>query len=225
MSVEVVANCLGVDIPASEFLTETRIKRLNRGEYEGQEIAGALHVVHDGDVILEMGAGIGVVGAVVAKNRNPEQITSFEANPDLIPVIQSLYNINGISDLISVRNEVVLAGPEIDSSRDFHIQASYLGSSLIKSEKRRSTTVQVSSCSYDALVQAGYPDVILMDIEGGELEFLETADISGVRAMVIEFHPDAYGIQGMRRCKTILTEAGFVRNDELSSRMVWVVEK
>ena len=58
---EVAAHCLGVDVPQSPFLHENRIQRINEARYEGQEIAGALHVVRQGDNVLELGAGIGYV--------------------------------------------------------------------------------------------------------------------------------------------------------------------
>lgn len=70
---EVAATCLGVKVPQSSFLTETRINRINAARYEGQEIAGALHVIREDDRVLEVGAGLGVVGAVIATNAKPEK--------------------------------------------------------------------------------------------------------------------------------------------------------
>ena len=59
-----VAECMGVKVPPSPYLTEKRIERINAARYEGQEIAGALHVVGPEDRVVEMGAGLGIVGAV-----------------------------------------------------------------------------------------------------------------------------------------------------------------
>ena len=78
---EYVALCKGVRVPHSPFLTETRIARINAERYEGDEIAGALAVVRPGDRVLELGAGLGIVGAVTAKNAAPDAVLSFEANP------------------------------------------------------------------------------------------------------------------------------------------------
>ena len=216
-----VALCHGVRVPDSPLLTPTRIERINAARYEGQEIAGALEVVRPGDRVLELGAGIGVVGAVVALNARPAQVMSFEANPGLIEHIEALYRLNGLQDRIAVRNEVLISAPDAPATMTFHIRNSYLGSSLIDSDSRATTQVEVPVARY-AEVQASFvPDVLLMDIEGGELDFLRHASLEGVRAIVIEFHPEAYGKEGMAECKAILERAGFAKVPDRCTRHVW----
>ena len=225
MDTEIAATCFGLNVPVSAFLNDKRIERLNAGRYEGQEIKGALHVIREGDNVLELGAGIGVVGATAALNNKPAQVISFEANPNLIPVINQLYTANGLSHLISVRNQVLASDPAAPETMTFYVHNSYLGSSLGGDPRRAKEVVDVPVCRWKELMVELKPDVILMDIEGGELAILEHADLSSVRAIVIEFHPGAYGVEGMRKCKSILRDAGFERNDTLSSRTVWVAEK
>ena len=60
-------------------------------------------------------------------------------------------------------------------------------------------------------------DAIMMDIEGGELEFLRHADLSDVKVLVGEFHREIYGSDGMKECRTLLAAKGF-RIDEAHSR-------
>lgn len=216
-----VAECHGVKVPDSPMITPERATRINAARYEGQEIAGALEVIQPGDHVLEMGAGIGLVGAIAAKNGKPAKVLSFEANPNLIPHIQALYKLNRLSKKIEVRNEVLISAPNPPDSLPFHIRNSYLGSSLIDSDSRATTRVDVPTARYDAIHADFKPDVLLMDIEGGELEFLRHASLEGVRAIVIEFHPGAYGKTGMRECKGILEVAGFTKVPEHCTRHVW----
>lgn len=216
-----VATCLGVRVPESPFLNERRIERINAAEYEGQEIAGALHVVRKGDRILELGAGLGIVGAVVAHNGAPERVMSFEANPNLIPHIDALYQMNGLQDRISVTNRVLMPDADRPETASFFVSRSYLGSSLTDKANRATEEIAVATQSLEETMRDLKPQVILMDIEGGELEVLRHADLTGVRAMVVEFHPESYGIPGMRTCKNILREAGFERIETHSSRTVW----
>lgn len=217
---EIAAQCYGVKVPHSPFLHEKRIERINAGRYEGQEIDGALHVISQEDVVLEIGAGIGVVGAVIASNCKPKAVHSFEANPQLIPVITSLYAVNDLQDRISVRNTVLLTGDARPETIPFHIKNSYLGSSLVDDGRARET-VAIETADFGAICEELKPTVLIMDIEGGELELLQGADLSRFRAAVLEFHPRVYGVQGMRTCKSILRDAGLERVDEKSSRTVW----
>lgn len=217
----VAAECHGVKVPDSPMMTPERARRINAARYEGQEIAGALEVIRPGDRVLELGAGLGLVGAIAAMNGAPEKVLSFEANPNLIPHINALYALNGLQDRISVRNEVLISAPDRPDTMTFHIRNSYLGSSLIDSDTRATTAVDVPTADYAQIHRDFAPTVLLMDIEGGELDFLRHASLDGVRAVVIEFHPGAYGKEGMRECKSVLEKAGFAKVPEHCTRQVW----
>ncbi|SDC43350.1 FkbM family methyltransferase [Ruegeria marina] len=220
-TVSVAAECMGVKVPASRFLNDTRIERINAARYEGQEIAGALHVTRPNDRVLEIGAGLGIVGAVVALNAKPEAVTSFEANPELVPEIEALYALNYLGGRISLRNQILISAPDRPDSMPFHLRSSYLGSSLLNPAGRPSTVVDVPTADFAAVCTETRSTVLIMDIEGGELELLRHADLGQFRAVVLEFHPEAYGVEGMRECKAILTGAGFARVEEKSTRTVW----
>lgn len=215
------AICKGVKIPPSPFLTDTRIARIEEARYEGEEIAGALAVVTEKDRVLEMGAGLGVVGGVTAMNAKPQAILSFEANPNLIPHIRALYALNGIEDRIEVRNQLLIAAPDRPDTLTFHVHNSFLGSSLIDREDRRTTPVTIPTVGYEAIRSKFRPTVLIMDIEGGEMDFLEHANLDGIRAVVIEFHPGVYGVDGMKACKRVLRRAGFAPVKSKSTRFVW----
>ncbi len=218
---EIAATCHGINVPMSPFLTEARINRINAHKYEGEEVDGALQVVRPGDRVLELGAGIGLVGAVISLNCTPAKVLSFEANPSLIEHIRKLHALNGLSERMEVRNQVLLSTADAPESISFHIRKSYLGSSLMERAAPAATRVDVPTARYAQVKEQFRPDVLIMDIEGGELDFLRHASLEGVRAVVIEFHPGMYGVEGMRECKRILTEAGFVKKSSHSSRKVW----
>lgn len=217
----VAATCMGLRVPMSRFLNEARIARINAARYEGQEIAGALYVTEPGDRVLEIGAGIGVVGGMIARHTRAARILSFEANPELIPTIKALYALNGLGDLIEVRNAVLVTDPAAPKTVDFHLRSSFLGSSLLNPADRPAQVVQVPTLPIADVCAELRPTVLIMDIEGGEQDLLRAMDLSGFRAVVLEFHPEVYGVEGMRECKEILREAGFDRVKERSTRTVW----
>ncbi|PRY93751.1 FkbM family methyltransferase [Hasllibacter halocynthiae] len=210
----------GLVVPRSRFLNDRRAERIAAGRYEGQEIAGALALVREGDRVLELGAGIGVVGATVALARGPSAVLSFEANPALIPSIEALHAANGLTN-VELRHAVLDASPDRPATRPFAVHASYLGSSLGGAGRR----VDVPTAGWDDVVGALRPDVLICDIEGGEAELLGRVDLSGIRAAVVEFHPGAYGVAGMRACKRALREAGLEPVKDLSTRTVWAAER
>ena len=217
------ACCMGLDVPASPFLTDTRIERLNAGRYEEQEILGALRVVRRDDVVLELGAGLGVVGGLIARNLRPRRVVSYEANPALIPHIEALYRMNALTSRIRVENRVLLAGPDRPDVMTLHLTNSWLGSSIRDEVARKRDAVQVPTGDFQAACDKA--DVLIMDIEGAELDILRHADLSRLRAVVLEFHPDSYGMGGMREAKGLLRAAGFDKIDAVSTRLVWACEK
>lgn len=217
----IAATCHGVAVPASPFLTPKRIARINAARYEGEEIAGALALVRPGDRVLELGAGLGIVGAVVAANRAPARVVSYEANPNLIPHIHALQAINGLADRMEVRHAVLMAGADLPETVTFHLHASYLGSSL----SGQGAGIAVPVDGWDTVAAEFRPDVLICDIEGGEADLLAAADLSGLRAVVIEFHPKAYGVPAMRTLKRRLRDAGLNPVARLSSRAVWAASR
>lgn len=219
------AHYKGVDVPPSPFMNEMRIKRINAGRYEGQEIAGGLAVVQKGDTVLELGAGIGVVGAVVSKNCVPKKHVAFEANPNLIPHIEEIYKLNKLTRRSKVRNEVLMSDTDRPEHVSFYLHKSFLGSSLTKENKREGSEVSVPTASLEVTMEELKPDVVLMDIEGGELDILPHMDLTHVRAVVVEFHPGVYEREGMITCKDVLRQAGFSPIKDLSTRMVWVATR
>ncbi|MGR3453630.1 FkbM family methyltransferase [Pseudooceanicola sp.] len=220
--VRVAANCLGVDVPVSPFLHDQRIERINAARYEEAEILGALRCVRAGDAVLELGAGLGIVGAVVARNLRPSRVRAYEANAALVPHIRALYALNGLEDVISVENRLLIAAPDRPEIMTLNITNSFLGSSVLETARSRDSVEVPTGDFNEACAEA---EVLIMDIEGAELELLRHADLSHLRAVVTEFHPDAYGPEGMKEAKEILRAAGFERIDSCSTRTVWACEK
>lgn len=221
-SPEIAAEYRGVRVPASDRMNDVRIRRINEGRYEGDELAGALKHIKSGDRVMELGAGIGFVGGAIAKLCDGATVRSYEANPNLIDDINALYDANDLGDRIKVRNAVVVSDPARPASMRFRVhKRSYLGSSLLLSDGMMADEVDVPTVGFDEIQRDFNPNVLVMDIEGGELEFLRFADLSQVDTVIIEFHPGVYTKEGMRECKSILRDAGLEPDEEVSTRKVW----
>jgi FkbM family methyltransferase len=215
--VTVVAQCHGIDVPASPHLGPTMIEAIKAGRYEGSEITCGLACIPKGARILELGAGAGIVGAVLARHLAPAAMMSVEANAALLGNIRALHAHNGVADQITLRHGVVLADPDAPDEVEFFIMGNFLGSGLTARNPDRARPVTVPVIRYDDLKRDFPHDAIMMDIEGGELEFLRHADLSHVKVLVGEFHREIYGSEGMKECRALLVAKGF-HIDEVHSR-------
>ena len=198
----------GVKVPASPFLTEKYANWIAKGIYEKPERKLSEKLVQPGDRIIEMGAGLGFVGGYTTCKTTDTVLRSYEANPSLIPHVEALYAMNGIADRAEVRNELLVADPDAPDAVTFHIHGSFLGSSVYKVGGGHRPKLQIPTAAWAKVKQEFRPDVLIMDIEGAELEFFTHADLSGVRAIIVELHPKRYGPEGVEACVAALTAKG-----------------
>lgn len=212
----IVATCHGIAVPAAPHLRPGMIAAMQSGGYERHELAIGLAAIRPGARVLELGAGSGVVGAVLARHCQPEAMLAVEANPQLIPHIEGLYARNGLADRITLRHGVVLTTPEAPERVTFHVNGNFLGSGLAPAKLERTRAVEVPVLRYGALKAAFPHDTIMMDIEGGELDFLRHADLSGVDTFIAEMHRAIYGREGMAEIRRLLQAAGLVMDAEAS---------
>lgn len=220
-----IAHLHGIRVPAAPHFRPKMIASLNAATYEEAEIACGLAAIPRGARILELGAGAGVVSAVLARALAPAAILSVEANPDLIPHIAALHAANGLSDVFTLRHAVVLTAPDAPDSIDFHVMGNFLGSGLTTRKAERARVVSVPVLRFETIRAEFAPDAIMMDIEGGELDFLRHADLSGINTFVAEFHRKIYGREGMRECRRALRAQGLRMDDDISRPGVHVYRR
>ena len=220
---EIVATYHGIEVPDAPHLGSTMINNMNEGSYERREVQSALNFIKKGDRVVEMGAGAGVVGAIAAKNCAPAKIVSFEANHKLIPHVKALYKHNKIQSKIEVRNKIVLSDPTPPKTVEFFIQGGGLGSGVSATQGQdRAEKVSVTVTTWDDIRKKVKPTVLLMNIEGAELEFFRHADLSGIRVIIAELHRHIYHRPGMREIRDGIAAKGFVEDRDASGGGVFV---
>ena len=212
----IVATCHGIEVPDAPHLRPGMISAMQTGGYERHELAIGMATIRPGARVLELGAGSGVVGAVLARHCQPAAMLSVEANPHLIPHIHALYAHNALADRITLRHAVVLTAADAPDSITFFVNGNFLGSGLVPQKIDRAQAVEVPVLPYAALKTAFPHDTIMMDIEGGELDFLRHADLSGVDTFIAEMHRAIYGREGMAEIRGLLQAAGLVMDETVS---------
>lgn len=208
----------GVKVPFVTAIITPKIERpMRNNRYEAGECANLRRILRPGDRVLELGAGVGLLSTVAGMIDGVESVTTVEANPDLIPLIRETHRLNGVT-CVDLRNGVAtpVDGPEID----FYLRPDFWASSMEPDSRPFTRAVKLPRFGLKTLIAQVNPTVIVCDIEGGEKGLFDDADLSGVRAMVVEFHPKVYGDKGVTQIMGILAAKGITlapRNKEGSS--------
>lgn len=206
----------GLSVPITRSGVNKKIlMQLARHDYEVPEIRGLRKAVRKGDRVLELGTGLGIITALVAQAAGASgTILSFEANPDLIPDTRDFLESHGIAN-VEIRHAVVVPKAASDEKRAFLLAESFPTSSLLgAAEAGSEKTISVPVQKLDAVMEELKPDVLICDIEGAEAELIPELDASGLRAAVIELHPDRLTAEQLDAIDSALQRHGLRQDPE-----------
>lgn len=213
----------GLKVPVTgTHVSRSVLKHLWKGGYERPEIDALQAMLRDGDRVLELGTGMGVMSGVLAKANPGVSFRGFEANPALMSPIAELHRINGITN-VTVVNAVLLPDPEHETVR-FNLHANFTESSLM-SEIKTTAGVDVPVQDFCAELATFRPDILVCDIEGGEEALFRGISLAGLRGVVIELHPQLVTRAGIKQIYATCAEAGLYPRVEWSSQTVVAFER
>ena len=206
--VQKMLKCRGMRFPLDRAILPPRIRTLLReGAYEAKEATAVRKLVKADDVVMELGAGIGFMSTLVATKTPAKSVHSFEANPQLMPYIAQVHAENNVTNA-HVTNAVL---GDQDGTAPFYIRKNFLASSLDPMEDAEDCTrVEVPTRDVNAVIKELQPSVLICDIEGAEADLLPQMDLTGLRAVVIETHPQWIGKAGMQKVFRCMDAAGLV---------------
>ena len=205
-----------------EHVSRTVWKHLWKGGYERPEIEAGLALIRPGDKVLELGTGMGIVSGVLAKSDASIKIKTYEANPSLASAINDLHKANGITN-VETHNKVLLPPGMDQSTVTFNLHENFTEGSIEDVASVGSTEVEVED--FQAVFDAFLPDVMVCDIEGGEARLFEDISLNGLRALVIELHPEIVSRSDIKRVYDVCLAAGLYPRVELSDLQVEVFER
>ncbi|MFN0115927.1 MAG: FkbM family methyltransferase [Paracoccaceae bacterium] len=208
LSYDEVIETFGIKVPFVPSIITPKIERpMRRNRYEGGEALALRHVLRPGDRVLELGAGVGLLSALSALAPGVERVTAVEANPDLIPLIRETHRLNGVTT-VDLKNGIAAAEP--GEGVAFYLRPDFWASSMEPASRPYTRVVTLPRFALADLVAEADPTVIVCDIEGGEMGLFGAADLSRVRALVMELHPKVYGGEGADRIVEGLARQGLV---------------
>lgn len=205
----------GIRIPIFPDLMSPKIVCvLQAGTYEQGEAENLGRIIEEGEVILEVGAGIGFISTVAALNPKTSRVEVFEANPDFKQLIETVHRINQV-DKVTVNTGVLMHGSPTNTV-PFYIRPDFWASSLAPGGGDPPRHVDVPVFDLNATLRRIRPTMIICDIEGGELDLFEHADLTGVTRVMVEIHQNVLGRQKVRRLFDIFSDKGFAYDQDYS---------
>ena len=200
-----------------ELTSRTHRARFLHDTHERDERELVRRHVRADATVLELGACLGVVSCVI--NRllgDPRKQVSVEANPQLIPTLESNRDINGCR--FGIENCLI----KETSDGSFYVNDCFVMGSA---DDRRGEKILVPIDTVEALERkhALSFDTLFMDIQGGEHEFFrENAGLlARCKTVIYEGHPHIIGRAKCDECREMLTAAGLTLVERLGLVEAW----
>jgi FkbM family methyltransferase len=173
------------------------INALKQGSYELKERSLAKQLLQPTDRVLELGTAIGVMAMTIARIVGPENLLTFDANPDIVADAQENFRRNELSRIKSRCGLLVNRASALSKEReiDFFVDKAFWASRLAASADTTGIVkiVKIPICCLEEQIMHHNANVIICDIEGGEVDLLTKADLSGIRLIILETHYWAAG--------------------------------
>jgi FkbM family methyltransferase len=212
----------GIRIPLGPHITPEILRNLRAGTYERPEARVLRERLDPGDVVVEVGGGLGYTSALCAKRVGSANVHVYEANLELEKPIRELYRLNQVSPDLHMYG----LGPR-DETRELYVTADFWESSFTKPKARVSSTVSVPvrACETELARYRWRPNFLILDIEGGEYSFCRGVSLRGFDKLLCEVHPQILGRRRLWALRRALRKRGFRRDEACSSSTVWYFER
>ena len=199
-----IARLDGVKIDTRPIASRLVRNLVFKGIYESDERRLLSSLCEPEDRVLEIGAGIGVIGLVAARLCPRGAVVSYEANPRMRAVIEANYALNPVVPEI-VMMPITLEGGDVT----FNLSEDIISSSSLERSDGPTSSVALPSRSLAEAVALHRPNVLVMDIEGYEEILLTRGDLEGIGKLLVEFHPHVTGAQTVNRVQAHVESLGF----------------
>lgn len=189
-----------------------RVERaLSRGKYEREVLRLVGRVLTPGDVVLQVGAGLGLISAYCAKRVGSNRVFAYEPDPDLEPCIRETYALNGVAPSLDMCAVGARAGRVI-IHRDKH-----LVSASVARRRVGSRPVEVPGKALGYVVEKDRPTLLIINADRAERELFDGTHLPGVNKIILERHERVLGAIDANRVRRRLTALGFREERTLSS--------
>jgi FkbM family methyltransferase len=165
-------------------------------------VRSTLEQATEDDVIVEVGANIGIYAVPLAKK--VRKVIAFEPHPKTAEILERTIKLNSLNNLVLVKR------PVADSKRNvlFGLAASPMDSG-INASKKIETIINIEGIDLDAaLIRENRVDWLLIDVEGFEVDVLK-----GASNILQKYHPKIIieiASYNLKSVNMILTAEGYL---------------
>lgn len=199
-------NGVKLQIP-DELLSKRIAEKLESGRYEGHEANAALMRVRGDTRVLELGSGLGYIASICAAIAGPGNVTTVEANPDMLPVVRGNLERNGFAD-VTLLHGAVTGQADAGDAIEFERTKAFWGASIAREGSNPDAVVSVPLLRLSDLLKRYRPHIVIMDIEGAEQTLFDEAWPAHVRSVMMELHPGRYPDTTIKKIIDCLSASG-----------------
>ncbi len=179
---------LPFDGPSDAALIIPEIRsEIRSGAYSADILRLLPEAVVPGDRVLVIGAGGGVVSTMVARNEGVWSVIAFEANTALIPYLNRVHTLNGVSEVESI-NAVLAVGKK--GRIPFFARRDLRTSSLLPHDRAWQQVIMVPFMDLNLILTEERISLIICDIPVASAQLLAQAELGQVDRILLDYSYD-----------------------------------
>ena len=215
-----VADVEGIKMKIDPRLSAYQVNKLLCGRHTRHERQLMIPLLEPDDVVMELGGGIGMLSTACALEIGGDRVHSYEANPTMESLIRENYELNGVNPHLKM-----CMLDEKPGTCTFHVSEHFARSSAYKLDVQGETTAyEVPVEPLNDEIKRIEPTVLIMDVQGSEDQLLSFADLSPVRKLLVEMHPDILGISRVNELRRQLRNQGFSEINRAGQSFLYIRE-
>lgn len=173
------------------------VDSIEAGTYEAKEARILNSLLCAAETVLELGSGLGVISTICGMNPQIKKVVTVEANPRLADYIGTVHRINGVSDKVTRMTGVAMPKPAADAI-PFYLRQDMWASSMDAQPWGYQECIMVPTLNLNELIAEHKPELLVVDIEGGEQYLFQDIELGSVKLVMMELHQGVVGRKGLK---------------------------
>jgi FkbM family methyltransferase len=174
---------LPFDGPADAALIIPEIRsEVRSGTYCDDVLRLLPEAIAPGDRVLVIGAGLGVVSTLVARNEGVDRVIAVEANTALIPYLNRVHALNGVAE-VEIVNAVLAEGKK--GRVPFFARRDLRTSSLLPHDRSWQQVIMVPFMDLNLILTEERISLVICDVPVASARLLALAELGQVDCILL----------------------------------------